>query len=84
MSDIEKKIEAFTELAKQRDIVRKGGLIDWRDNLTKYCIVRAFNNVYMIDESKNRSHFLSFYEKGVAESFLKKHSDLINQAGDLI
>ena len=74
---------AYMQLHQLRDCYRQGWMPDWKDNITKYCIVLE-DNRYVIYKNLCTCNFLSFQSMELAEKFLKNFKGLIETAGDLI
>ena len=74
---------ALMQLHQLRDCYRQGWMPDWKDNITKYCIVLE-SNKYVIYKNLCTCNFLSFQSMELAEKFLNNFKGLIETAGDLI
>ena len=74
---------ALMRLHQLRDCYRQGWVPDYKRLDYKYCICNDGNN-YVIVQIVDRSRFLTFKSKEIAEKFLTNFEYLIEQAGDLI
>ena len=74
---------ALMQLHQLRDCYRQGWVPDYKRLDYKYCICNDGNN-YVIVQIVDRSRFLTFKSKEIAEKFLTNFEYLIEQAGDLI
>ena len=74
---------ASMQLHQLRDCYRQGWTPDYKRLDYKYCICYDGDN-YVVVQIVDRSRFLTFQSKEIAEKFLTNFEDLIEQAGDLI
>lgn len=74
---------ALMQLHQLRDCYRQGWEPNWKDNITKYCIVLE-NNIPVIYRNIYTCNFLSFQSEEIARKFLNNFKGLIETAGDLI
>ena len=74
---------ALMRLHQLRDCYRQGWVPYYKRLDYKYCICYDGDN-YVIVQIVDRSRFLTFQSKELAEKFLTNFEDLIEQAGDLI
>ena len=83
-TNISLKYDALLKLEQLRNCWRQGWVPNWNDETqTKYCVC-CYRGIFETNMFWDKSHFLSFPTKKIAEEFLECFRGLIKQAGDLI